>query len=91
MAVCRVCGGEMLNHVSCYPKLRINGVVYDRIKFGSESRYKKTEDEYCNDCGCKIGDYHHFECDIEEDPSDIGNQLLQRILFNKEDKIEVIE
>ena len=84
MAVCKYCGQEMLDHTSCLPKLSIDGVIYDRIKYGNESSNKK-QDPICRDCGCILGDFHHFNCEIEESPV-TNEQLLSSIIF-KEAKI----
>ena len=59
MAICKICGGEMLEHVGC--KIGIcncNGKSYPRIIFGAEKRF---EDVF-------VEDDHHLGCDIEECP-----------------------
>lgn len=81
MVICKYCGQEMLAHTSCYPKVKIQGKIYDRIKFGDEPN-NVNHIMKCKDCGCYIGMYHHFECDVEKDPI-YGEQMLLLILGDK--------
>lgn len=81
MAICKYCGQEMLAHTSCYPKVKIQGKVYDRIKFGDEPKLA-TDTMKCKDCGCYRGMYHHFNCDVERDPIN-KDQMLLMILADK--------
>lgn len=83
MAVCEYCGQEMLKYTSCVPKIIIDGVTYERIKYGHEDGGKGTFGSICPDCSCILGDYHHFNCDIEISPVD-GRQLLMQILEDRE-------
>jgi hypothetical protein len=70
MAICEVCGKEMLNHVSCIGKyIEIEGVKYPRI------RYELGATRPCHDCACKGGDLHHWGCDMERCPK-CGQQLI---------------
>ena len=45
---------------------------------------KTPEGDYepCGDCGCKVGEYHHFGCDIEKNPKygEMGKQMLLCVL-----------
>lgn len=80
MAVCEYCNQEMLDHKSCLPKINIDGEVYDRIPYGEETRYGDIKfSEFCHDCACCLGDFHHFHCDMEENPV-THEQLLLDIL-----------
>ena len=71
MAICEICGGEMLERVGC--KIGIcdcNGKSYPRIRFGAEKRFEDVfgEEDSCPDCLAPFGSFHHFGCDIEECP-----------------------
>ena len=71
MAICKICGGEMLEHVGC--KIGIcncNGKSYPRIIFGAEKRFEDVfgEDDICPDCFAPFGSFHHLGCEIEECP-----------------------
>lgn len=86
MAICKYCGKEMLTHCSCLPKLIINDEKVDRIRYGRERLYSskaRTAPGRCKDCGCKLGEFHHFNCDQEEHPI-THKQLLMSILEGKE-------
>ena len=87
MAVCKYCGKEMLVHTSCLPYIYIDGERFERIKYGKEKVYNKhrTPSGTCGDCGCRIGDYHHFNCDSEINPK-TGKQLLLDIIGDKDGK-----
>lgn len=86
MAVCKYCGQEMTAHTSCLPKLSIDGVIYDRIKYGDEKKYNpKKQGPICGDCGCNLGDFHHFNCDTEESP--VTHEQLLMSIITKEAEI----
>jgi hypothetical protein len=46
---------------------------YDRVRFGQES--ESWGDDSCGDCGCKVGELHAENCDVERCPACSG-QLL---------------
>ena len=71
MAICEICGKEMLERVSC--KIGIcncDGKSYPRIRFGAEKRFQDVfgEADYCPDCLTPFGSFHHFGCGMEECP-----------------------
>ena len=47
--------------------LTVNGITYDRRKYGDETGLTKAEDA-CTHCLVLKGQYHVFECDIEQCP-----------------------
>lgn len=81
MAVCEYCNKEMLTHCSCLPYLIINGEKVPRIKYGKEKMWSKHHKPagICHDCSCKLGEYHHFRCDMEMNPK-TNTQLLLDLL-----------
>lgn len=101
MAICIYCNQEMLDHTSCISKIKINGYVYNRIKYGDgeceetdnirNETYKIRDIDYidksypyCGDCGCKVGEVHHFGCDQEYNPAVYGKQMLLSIFEGME-------
>ena len=79
---CEDCGRELRKGVSCFPKIMIKGVKYDRIPFGSETRDDFGDTEFCPDCNCGKGQYHHYHCDIEEHPVNHSQLLMQVFGWN---------
>ncbi len=73
MAICKFCGKEMTLAYSCKRDRDLPG----QIPYGSETIDWTFEDpsSTCDDCGVKIGGFHHELCDIEECPKCHG-QLL---------------
>ncbi len=72
MGKCKDCGYEMMSGHGCvYDKVKIEGVWYDRFKFG-ETDFDSGA-ERCHDCGVTKG-FHHFGCDAERNPD--GGQML---------------
>ena len=73
MAICKVCGLEMLTADGCTAKYMLaNGKQYERIPVGGHGDFSNTQ---CGDCGAKMGSYHHWGCDCERCPA-CGRQLL---------------
>lgn len=71
MAVCKICGGEMLGHIGCkIGTCTCKGKSYPRIKFGAEKDLEACfgEDDICPDCFAPYGSFHHYGCDMEECP-----------------------
>ena len=71
MAICKYCNREMLEHITCHPKIIIGGKEYKRIS----ARFQDSARNYCGDCSCDITDYHHFGCDMERCPVCNGQML----------------
>jgi len=72
LAICKYCGKEMLDHVSCDRIPFIDAETkekYDPIPYNGECG------KYCHDCGAPIGGYHHVGCDMERCPM-CGLQLI---------------
>ena len=71
MSICKFCNKDMKYSDSCIPIPIIhNGIKYLPIKFeenGKEHR-EFNEEGRCNDCGVKLGGYHHSGCDNEVCP-----------------------
>ena len=81
MAKCNLCEREMLEANGCMDKdYKIDGklmqavrhVARDYTKYGIEI---EEEDFRCHDCGCKIGEFHHTGCDMEQCPK-CGGQFI---------------
>ena len=67
MAICAVCGQEMLTASSCserYAEL-VDG-RYERIRWGALEG--EPTDESCGDCGVDPGGLHHVGCEFETCP-----------------------
>ena len=79
MGKCEFCNKEMTRAKSCVgPKYEIDGVLYDRIRFGEEGDMSAgyvDESDTFGDCGCHFGGLHHPGCDMETCPA-CGGQLL---------------
>ena len=67
MAVCAVCGQEMLTASSCTERFceLVDG-RYGRIRWGALEG--EPTDEHCADCGVDPGGLHHVGCDQETSP-----------------------
>ncbi|MBO1695244.1 hypothetical protein [[Clostridium] symbiosum] len=71
MAICKICGGEMLNYVGCKVGIiKYKGKEYPRVKFGEETGPYALfgEGDHCCDCYAPFGSFHHYGCDREECP-----------------------
>lgn len=56
-------------------KVEIDGRLYDAIKFGDDKDNFDIPIGVCHDCGAKLGEFHHDNCDMEECPC-CGFQLI---------------
>jgi hypothetical protein len=72
MAICEECGQEMRTAKKC----PMNTIIIDGINHRRDSHYYDVN-ERCHDCGIvnKVGNFHHFGCDIERCPI-CGGQLI---------------
>lgn len=79
MVVCELCGREMLRADGCkYTKIKYNGKIYNRIRFGEDGDLYAgaiEEGERCPDCGVKVGECHHYRCGKENSPVTNGQML----------------
>jgi hypothetical protein len=78
-----------------YNGIKINGKIYDRIKFGEETTCKIGNSEICGDCSVRKGFYHTDFCDHEQCPR-CGEQLIgfhscivTDYVIKKQKKIEI--
>jgi hypothetical protein len=77
MAICKICGGEMTDGISCLSDpIVIGGKAYAPIRFGQESRPRRgvVPDE-CSDCRTPLGGVHHPGCCVERCPACLGQAL----------------
>jgi hypothetical protein len=67
MAICAVCGQEMLTASSCTERFAelVDG-RYERIRWGALEG--EPTDESCGDCGVDPGGLHHVGCEFETCP-----------------------
>jgi hypothetical protein len=77
MAICRHCGGEMTDGISCLSDpIIIGGKAYAPVRFGQECRPRhRFEPDECRDCGTPLGGVHHPGCCIERCPACHGQAL----------------
>jgi hypothetical protein len=77
VATCTVCGGEMLEGVSCSEEpLNIGGRTFSPIRWGDETHMSLGKRfERCGDCWAPRGGVHHHGCDLEQCPA-CGRQML---------------
>ena len=77
MAMCKVCGKDMLRSDGCRaPKIHIGGKIYKRIKVGDPGDFVDGgPDTRCPDCNALFGHLHHWGCDAERCPA-CGHQLI---------------
>jgi hypothetical protein len=77
MAICKHCGGEMTEGISCLSDpIVIRGKTYAPIRFGQERRPRhQFEPDECRDCGTPLGGVHHPGCCIERCPACHGRAL----------------
>ena len=61
--VCPACGMIIGKSKECdVQKLRIDGIGYHRIRYGSSEEGFGPAIGKCMGCGVKPGKYHHWEC-----------------------------
>jgi len=63
-------------------KVEIDGKLYDAIRFGDDEHNFDIGKGVCHDCGVKLGEFHHDNCDMEECPA-CGYQLISCDCENK--------
>jgi len=75
MAICKICGGEMKDGISCLSDpIVIGGIAYDPIRWGEE-RTRFIPPEECCDCKTPLGGVHHPGCCVERCPACFGQAL----------------
>ena len=74
---CRDCKQDMAPGNGCtLPQVRIQGQVYDRIRYGNEEEDWGAANGYpCHDCNVSPGQLHHLGCDVERCPA-CSHQLI---------------
>jgi len=72
---CEYCEEKFGNNEGCMGYFLIHGKKFERIKFGDESDDWGKESGSCNDCGVKVGQIHHWGCDIERCPKCNGQAM----------------
>ena len=79
MVLCKYCGKDMLEVDGCInvPHEFKDGKKLNPIKFGDEKEDwgSKDNDARCHDCNCKVGKYHHPNCDVERCPKCKGQAI----------------
>jgi hypothetical protein len=77
VAVCEVCGGEMMEEISCRSDpIIIEGRAYEPIRWGEERRPKHLpQPDVCSDCSAPLGGVHHPGCCVERCPACLGQAL----------------
>lgn len=72
--ICEYCKQEYSCNI-CVGNFLIKGEKFERIKFGDESDDWGKDSGSCGDCGVKVGQIHHWQCDIERCPKCDGQAL----------------
>jgi hypothetical protein len=78
MAICKACGGEMTQGISCSPtvRIRIGGVDYRPIRWTDEPEWSYENITFqCGACATPPGGVHHPGCCVERRPACIGQSL----------------
>jgi hypothetical protein len=78
MAICKTCGGEMTQGISCSPtvRIKIGGVDYRPIRWTDEPEWRYEHITFqCGDCATPPGGVHHPGCCVERCPACLGQSL----------------
>lgn len=72
-AICEFCNLDMTTADGCRPHtIHTRSKEMQPIPYGSDEEGWKVMDiqppERCHDCGCKLGQFHHPGCDVEQCP-----------------------
>jgi len=88
---CSACHQQMKPYCGCkISHIVIDGKKYERIKAGDErhaANADTTDDVTCPECNVGMGQYHHWECGVEECPvchdyiQQCGN--ITKLCYNK--------
>lgn len=77
MAICKLCGKDMLTAKGCNEHCYVHGQKYiPAIKNGGPGDWSEGKPgRACHDCNAQPGEYHHYGCDAERCPVCKGQML----------------